>query len=231
MEYSIHPIQVDILLVLLFSPKARYKDLNTTNMSTDHFNFHVKRLLKLSLISKTKNGYYTLTTKGKEFANRFDTDKMVVERQAKVGVLVCCVKKIGGKSKYLIQQRLKEPYFGHFGFLTGKARWGETIKRTAEREVFEETGYKGSFKLVGVKHKMDYDKHGSLLEDKFFFVFKATDLQGKLKKDPKGGKNLWMTEGEISKIKELFDGVSETIRMTKSGKVDFSESKYTVSNY
>jgi Mn-dependent DtxR family transcriptional regulator len=120
MEQEIHPIQANILLFLLFEPKARFKDLNTTGISTDHFNFHVRRLVELGLIEKTKRGFYKLTPKGKEFANRFDTDSQLLERQAKIGVLICCVDESEKDIKYLIQQRLKEPYYGFYGFVTGK---------------------------------------------------------------------------------------------------------------
>lgn len=124
MEQEIHPIQANILLFLLFKPKARFKDLNTTGISTDHFNFHVRRLVELGLIEKTKGRYYKLTLKGKEFANRFDTESQFLERQAKIGVLVCCVGKSENDVKYLIQQRLKALYYGFYGFITGKVKWG-----------------------------------------------------------------------------------------------------------
>ncbi len=230
MELEIHPIQADILLVLLFKPQAKFGELNTTKMSTDHFNFHLKRLLELGLIEKTKGRFYQLTTKGKEFANRFDTEGVVVERQAKVGVLVCGVKKEGKVTKYLVQERLKQPYFGFYGFITGKVKWGETVKQTAKRELKEEAGLSGMLELVGVKHKMDYLGR-NLLEDKFFFVFRATNLKGKLSKSFEGGRNLWLTEEKILKLPNLFDGVDESIKMIKQDKIIFSETKYKVERY
>ncbi len=227
MELELHPVQSDILLVLLFKPKARFRDLNTTEMTTDHFTFHVKRLENFELIEKIKGGFYRLTDKGKEFANRFDTDSVVLERQAKVGIIIVCVRKSRGKKEYLIQQRLKQPFYGYWGFLTGKITWGETVFETAKRELKEETGLTGKLKLVGVKHKMDYsqDKR-NLLEDKFFFVFRATNVKGGLKKKFEGGKNVWLTKPEIRKTQKLFDGVFETIKMASQNKVVFSESKY-----
>lgn len=231
MELEIHPIQADILLVLLFKPKAKFRELNTTKMSTDHFTFHVKRLVELSLVEKTKAGYYRLTTKGKEFANRFDTDSVVLERQAKIGVLICCVKKVDGKVKYLIQQRLKEPYYGYYGFITGKVKWGETLEEAADRELKEESDLSGNLKMVGIKHKMDYAKKGMLLEDKFFFVFRVNAVRGKLQDRFEGGRNVWMTEKEIVKLSNLFDGVDESIEMLKRNDVLFSESKYKVAKY
>ncbi len=230
-QIDIHPVQSSILCRLLFTKEGRFKDLNTLNLSTDHFSFHIKQLTDWGLVKKLEKGKYTLTPKGKEFANRFDTDKNEVERQAKVAVLLVAVKTIKGKKKYLIQQRLKQPYFGFWGFVTGKIAWGEITKEAASRELNEETGLKGNIKLVGVKHKIDYTQDQKLLEDKYFFVFKVTNLKGKLKEKFEGGRNKWLTEEEILKLKNLFDGAEESMNFIKKPIFKFSEIKYLVKKY
>jgi predicted MarR family transcription regulator len=89
---DLHPTQASILRELLFKKEARFSDLNITKMTNDHFTFHIRKLIKLELISKTKSSKYELTIKGKEFANRFDTDTATVEKQAKIGVLIIMTK-------------------------------------------------------------------------------------------------------------------------------------------
>ncbi|MDP2951008.1 MAG: NUDIX domain-containing protein [bacterium] len=227
MELKIHPIQANILKTLLFEPKARFSKLNVLKTPTDHFNFHLKRLVELKLIEKVDKNNYSLTAEGKEFANRFDTEAIVIERQPKIGVLIIAVK---GK-KYLIQQRLKQPYFGFHGFITGKVRWGETLVETTNRELQEETGLKGKLTLVGIKHKMDYSESSKLLEDKLFFVSRIDNLKGDLLEKFEGGKNLWLTEKEILKLPDLFDGVKESIRMANQKKLAVVETKYKVKKY
>lgn len=231
MELEIHPVQSDILLILLFKSRARYSQLNKTEISSDHFNFHIKRLVKLGLIVKVKGGFYQLTSEGKEFANRFDTESQILERQGKIGVLICCVKNSEKNVKYLIQQRLKEPYWGYHGFITGKVKWGEKVGKAAGRELEEETGLSGKLELVGVKHKLDYSDDDKLLEDKIFFVFRVKNTKGELMKMFEGGKNLWLTEKEIFQLKNLFDGVNETVKMVKKNDFVFSETKYKVNKY
>ena len=229
-EIELHPIQKEILLILLFNPNLGFSNLNRAKISTDQFNFHLKRLLSLSLVEKSEKTY-VLTQKGKEFANRFDAESKVFEKQAKVSILICATNKKQGVTKYLVQQRLKEPYFGFYGFITGKIKLGETIFETAKRELKEETGCVADLKLVGIKHKMDYSIDGKLLEDKFFFVIKASNLKGKMIEKFDGGKNIWMKEDEISKLPNLFDGVKETIRLTGDQKFQFLETKYKVSKF
>ena len=97
---SIHTIQTEILKALLFHPRLRFSELNGNNTPSDQFSFHIKRLTELGLISKDEgNGFYSLTDAGKEFTNRLDTDvaNPIYEKQAKIGVLIGCVRDdIGG---------------------------------------------------------------------------------------------------------------------------------------
>jgi len=230
---EIHPIQVGILRVLLFRPEARFSELNTAKIPNDHFTFHLKTLLDSGLIKKGEDGLYTLTESGKEFANRFDTEASmpVIERQAKIGALVVCVDDSGPERKYLVQKRLKQPFYGFYGFVTGKIKWGETVEEAAIRELDEETGLSADLKLLAVKHKMDYTPEGKILEDKYFFAFLAEHPKGELIYSFEGGENGWFTEEEINNLPDLFDGVRESIEASKNKSLTFLENKFTVSKY
>ena len=54
-----HPIQTKILRVLLFTPAARFSELNRAGISSDHFNFHVKRLCESGYVVKGEGGDYS----------------------------------------------------------------------------------------------------------------------------------------------------------------------------
>lgn len=230
-QIEIHPAQAQILVSLLFKKSAKFTRLNQTSLTNDHFSFHINKLLSDKLIRKNISGEYELTKQGKEFANRFDTDNKLIERQAKVDVLVLCVKKEGEKTKYLVQQRLKQPYFGFYGGITGKIRWGETIFEAAVRELNEEAGLAGKLSLAGIKHKMDYAKNGQLLEDKFFFVIRVDKPAGQLKIRYPGGKNIWLTQEEIFALPNLFEGFAESLKIVNQEALYFSETKYKVRGY
>ena len=231
MKPEIHPIQARILRTMLFREKSRFADLNTLKLPTDHFNFHLKQLLVLGLGEKSPDNRYCLTAKGKEFANRLDTDKIVLERQAKVAVVVCTTRKQAKTRQYLVQQRLKQPSYGFYGFVTGKIKWGETVSETAAREFFEETGLKAKLSLAGIEHKMDYPKQGEILEDKFFFIFRAENPKGRLTENFEGGRNVWLTRREILKLPDIFDDVLKIIGMVNQKNLVFSEAKYKVKRY
>jgi hypothetical protein len=123
-EIRIHDFQISILRELLFKPGARFRDLKKVDVTNDHFSFHVNHLLKEGLIEKI-NAKYFLTTEGKEFANRMDTDSLKIEKQGKLTIAVHAVRVQKGVKQYLIHQRLKEPFFGWYGSHSGKIRWGE----------------------------------------------------------------------------------------------------------
>jgi len=228
---DIHPIQSIILCELLFVKEAGFSELNKKKLSSDIFSFHLRQLTDWKMIEKNKSGKYVLTTQGKEYANRFDTAVAEVERQAKVGALVMCVRGIGKKREYLLQQRLKQPYYGFWGFITGKIKWGETVEEGAKRELMEEAGLSGKMELINISHKMDYDQDGKILEDKFFFVHRVVNPTGTLIENFEGGKNCWMTKEEIFNLENLFDGLKERIGMVDNKTLGFGENKYKVKGY
>ncbi len=237
-DIPIHPLQVEVLRVLIFTEAARFSELNATKAPNDQFAFHLRQLLTTGLVEKLENGKYRLTASGKEFANRFDMDtpeKIAVERQAKLGVLVVCIDDSpahGGERRYLVQQRLKQPYYGFHGFITGKVKWGETIAKTAARELGEEAGCAADLTFFGLQHKMDYAETGELLEDKFFFMFKAERLRGALVEQFEGGRNVWLSRKELEAIPEVFNDVPEVMNVIERGDAfAFLEHKYTVARY
>ncbi|MBN1168346.1 NUDIX hydrolase [Candidatus Woesebacteria bacterium] len=230
MEIEIHEYQISILRELLFKPNARFRDLKKVNIENDLFSFHLRQLLKYSLIEK-KDGKYSLTTKGKEFANRMDTDKLKLERQAKVAVALHPVRKRNGELQHLVHKRLKEPFYGWCGSQSGKIRWGETPLQAAKREMKEETGLTGRFTLKAIIHYHHIHKDGRFLEDKYFWVYKVNSLKGKLKKKVEEGENIWMTESEYRKLKNVFATVDEVLEEFESPTLQYIDKIKIVDEY
>ena len=126
-EVMIHEAQTKILRELLFLPATNFTDLQkVSGLESDHVKFHIKRLVELGYVEKN-GARYLLSIKGKEYANKLDTDAGVIERQPKVAVLLVVEREHHGTKEYLLQERRKHPYFGYWGAPTGKVRWGESI--------------------------------------------------------------------------------------------------------
>jgi 8-oxo-dGTP diphosphatase len=195
LEVKIHAAQTSILRALLFLPIASYADLQKpTGLSSDHFSFHIARLVELGLVEKVARGSYRLTSSGKEYANRLDTDNNTIERQPKSAVVFGLSRERNSETEYLFQQRLKNPYYGFWGLPSGKIRWGESIAEAAARESLEETGLHADFSVRSVYHEHVVEKEsGLIIEDKIFFIVLGEHVAGTLIEDFEGGHNEWRT--------------------------------------
>lgn len=222
---TMHQAQVAIMHVLLFRPSAPFAELQkASGLSSDHFSFHIKQMLDQDVLRKNKAGEYELTHKGKEFANRFDTDAKTIERQPKSAVLLMVEREDG---KFLTQQRLKQPFYGYWGRMSGKIRWGETMLQAAERELMEETGLTADLEFKGVYHKMDYNQlTGEILEDKIFFIVAGKNPKGTLLEKFDGGRNAWLTMEEVKAKELVFDGMDEVTKIAQSPGIGFYEGQH-----
>lgn len=230
MENKLHGFQASILRELLFKPHARFRDLKKVDIENDHFSFHLNKLVLDGYITK-EDGTYVLSQKGKEFANRMDTDSLEVEKQAKVAVALHAVRQRNGKTEYLIHQRLKEPFFGWFGSHSGKIRWGETPLEAGKREFMEETGLTGEFELKGIVNVKHFHKDGRFLEDKYFWVFKIENVKGETMEEVEGGKNIWMTEEEYREKENTFASFEEMVEVLESKEFVYIERRWKVGSY
>jgi 8-oxo-dGTP diphosphatase len=222
-EAKIHPAQTQILRELLFIPSARFADLQKlTKLGSDHVKFHIARLVELGYVSKTQTGVYQLTPSGKEYANKIDTDQNKIERQPKSAVILVIEKQEG---TLLVQERLKHPYYGFWGFAGGKIRWGETIIQAAERELLEETGLTATMLYRGVYHELTRSKEtGEILEDKILHIVYGSNPIGDMKETFEGGKNAWLSEEEIHGKDKVYKSMAIEIALGR-GEQTFIEAE------
>lgn len=229
---NLHQIQMLILRELLFNPNAKFSHLNIQGLTNDHFSYHINVLLEQGLVIK-KGLKYSLTIKGKEFANQMDTDDSVLEKQPKVAVMLIVIDSVDGIKKYLVQTRTKEPYFGYQGFLTGKIRFGEKILETAKRELKEETGLEcEEFEIKNILHNhVRMEETGELLEDKMFYVVVAHNPTGQLI-DTRSGLNKWVTKEEFMNLEKKYYDEDYIFEIANSKQtLNLSEDTYFVKEF
>lgn len=226
-ESNPHTTQIAILRHLLFTTEAGFAELQKeSDLTSDHFNFHIKKLVESGYVEKTATGY-RLSVLGKEYANRLDTDENEIEKQPKVSVVVVLERQRGDRREFIAQQRLKQPYFGFWGRLGGKIRWGESFEEAAKRELQEETGLDADFTFKMIFRKRDYKKAtGELLEDKVFVIMYANEYSGKLIVDFEGGHNEWLTQEEFMAKEKTFESARDFINLIDQG-VSYHAQEYT----
>ena len=233
MDKNIHAIQGNILKLLLLRETARFSELNAKKIGTDQLTFHIKQLLESGIVEKTSDGSYRLTTQGKEYANRFDVDSgpVKMERQAKLAVLVIATRRNGKQREYLMQTRRKQPFFGFRGFITGKIKWGESVADAAARELLEETGLHGTLENKAIQHELIYLKDSNeLVEDKYFYIFRVQEPEGKLADDFESGTNEWISEDQAL-AGNIFYEIEDLMKLAKAKQFAFTERTYHVERY
>jgi ADP-ribose pyrophosphatase YjhB (NUDIX family) len=195
---QIHPLQLQLLRKLLFSPKLRYTDLKPLpDLENNQLSFHLNKLVEHGWVIKEDN-FYLLSATGKEYANRMDTDAVKIKPQAKISVIPCTMRVIDGKVEYLIYTRLKHPFYGNQGFPSGKLAYGESLQDGVKRELLEETGLSTTAEpqLFKIRHYLVHSEAKQLLEDKIMFMFKIVNPSGELQANEEG-KHEWVAADQV----------------------------------
>ncbi|WKZ30666.1 MAG: NUDIX hydrolase [Candidatus Dojkabacteria bacterium] len=226
---DIHKTQLGILKQLLFAKTLRYSDLKTDpELENNTFQFHIEKMMKEGYVEKNEKGY-TLTMKGKKFANHIDTDKDKVVEVKKVSVHIYCIRGEEGKEELLCYTRLKHPFFGNQGVPSGKVGYGEKHAEAAARELKEETNLEGTPQLLKVIHYIVKDEDSKeVLDDKLFFDYFFINPSGELKGSSEG-EYYWVPVTELkSVIKKPFSNVETYERAVEKilnfdGCIDFEE--------
>lgn len=214
----------------MYTPNLRFSDLHDHDITSEHFTYHLRQLIEKGFITKRVHKYY-LTNKGKDYVGILDEKDLNEEKNPKVSVLVYVRRKNKEeKDEYLMQKRLKHPYYGKVGNLTGKVRFGETFEQAARRELKEETGLEANFKLRHIYHKIRFDKDNTPLQDSVFAVFLASNPKGKLI-NPKDAKWFWITLADLYKRKDLFDDIKDNFEKVLSGRCKFVEDVQIAKGY
>lgn len=231
---KLHEYQLAILKKLSINPSLRFNDLIIENLESEHMNYHLQKLIAYDFVIKNHTGYM-LTDKGKDYSNMLDDNIEIIEKQPKTSVLLE-IKRINPSTKeieILLCKRLRQPYFGKVGKLTGKVRFGETLKQAAERELFEETGLKAvSVELKNIYHKIRYKGAHDFVQDVIFYVFLITDVKGKLITSTPYQENFWISNKQLQVRQDLdfFDGFSMDETM-KVGELIIRESVEAAEGY
>jgi len=216
-----HEVQLSILKQLLLKPKSRFRDLNKTDLTNDHFTFHLKRLIKLGVIEK-KGIHYNLTPQGLEIAGRLDLSNMKIVRSPKVGVCIFTYRKTQGKIEILLEERLKDPSKGKMGSHTEKVHFGESIYETAERCLKDETGLSGKLRYTGVIRIIRKKKKQPFV-DVILNYFKVKNPKGKLIETTQENKNFWYKYNDALKLKNTFKYYKEDLKNLLSNKIFIKE--------
>lgn len=190
-----HETKREIIHTLRYKPGSRFSDLKSDGIDSNKLSYHLNRLEKQDLIKNIDSRYF-LTDEAKKQLNFLTDDTAEIRKHP---VVVVALLPIRG-NKILLQERLKEPWYGYWLYVSGKVEFGETFDEAIARELFEETGLRGKSSFVGMvssiskqNEKTAYHVH--------MYCYRITDISGKLKADVKEGKNKWFTLSDLPRDK------------------------------
>jgi hypothetical protein len=218
---DIHPVQIEVLRTLSKLINARFSELNTEGTENDLFSFHLRKLKSEGLIEKDPNGNYLLTDEGKRFFLLVSSPDVQLRHHSRSSVILI----IREGEKYLIQERLLQPYYGFLEFLTERVHWGEKVMDAGQRVLQAEIGITGDLFLKGIDHKIEINGQNETTDDKFFYILEVRNWSGEVKLQFEGGKNLWMTKKEILLQEKIHFDMPDIFRILESDEPLLTEIK------
>lgn len=192
-------IRNKILNQLMHYPGMSFNELWNKQGESNTFSYHLKSLETVELIEKKDNGKYYLTSEGKSFVAFTDGATGEKEKQPLVALLMVV---FDNQNNILLYERLKEPFYGYFGFPGAKLKFGEEILTGAARELQEETNLTADLKVAGLMNYNTYN-NDKLLYHHTHFVIVGENPKGDLKREDREGKFEWISKEEFLK-KKLF---------------------------
>jgi len=228
-QTDINDIQAGIIRRLFLHETLRFSEINDTDVSSDQFSYHLRRLIKYNLVEKDQAGHYKLSVMGRSQAVLMDSQTNKFIDQGFVAVRVVLSKTEDGQTKYLVQKRTRVPYMGYIGEPGGKVLLGEDVPMAAKRNMLAETGLDCDITIRGLAHYRDTYKD-ELVQDKYFFVAQASNPKGTLKGVGLTGDNFWLTLDEI-KTGPLHQGVPELLEIAEGTSFTYREDTFAVDEY
>ena len=203
-ELRLHYYQKELVKKLTLNHGLRFNELLISGLESEHMNYHLKKLIEFGLVVKD-GSRYLLSDEGKDYSNLLDDDLKTIEKQPKTSVIIRGIRhNQKGELEHLLCKRLRHPYFGKVGRLTGKVRFGETLEQAAARELYEETGLEANrYDLDNIYRKIRHREDGGMVQDVIFYTLLTTGFSGTMIAQTSFQENIWITAAELQKRTDL----------------------------
>jgi len=227
---GINGIQASILRELFKQDGLRFAQLNVEKVPSDQFSYHLRQLIKYGLIEKSSEHTYSLSGRGKTRTIMLYPNENGFIEQGFLAVRIILSKTQKEQKFYLMQKRVTVPYQGTYATPGDKILFGEDVHVAARRVMKEQSNLTCDMQLRGVRHIKD-NYQNEIVQDKYFFVFSATNPRGTLQTNNPSKACMWMSYDEIKSSGLSIHGGLELLQMVDSDHLQFDEQTYTVDHY
>ncbi len=204
-----HHIEKSILRVLTLQETARFSEMRPSNIDSNLYAYHLKKLVKSKLIDKSGQDY-KLSNHGLSYVDRISIDSFKRNTQPKITTSIV-VK--NNKGEILLTKRTKQPFISKWSLPMGKIHLGErNIAQSASRELQEKTSLiEKELRHIGDCYIRTYDQ-GFLISSLLTHVF-ATQNPISLNALPEGLR--WFNQRTL-KHQDIIPGVAQIAKLSSS---------------
>ncbi len=197
-----HELQRTILLKLIHTPELSFNELWAKEGESNLFAYHVNKLESKNLIAKNQNGKYSLTQEGRTLSAFIEGDTGKKAAFPTFAVIILAK----NKNTFLCQKRLKEPFYGMWGFVSGKINFGMNLFECASRDLLEEAGLVAkNWHFRGIEQIKTFED-SKLIHHHYLFWAETSNAEGILKERTHKAENAWLTRDEFFAQKDRFPG-------------------------
>lgn len=181
-----------IIARLILNQKMTFNQIWGKRGDSNKLAYHINRLVENKILSKSPSGY-CLSAKGKALSALLDGDGK--ESPHPVMAYVVIISKAG---KLLCQERLKEPFRGYVGFVSGNIKFGSSVIDCAIAGVKKQAGLDLKNPVIkGTEEIVTFEGDEALYHHMISIV--TGGCEGELISEMPGKRNRWVTK------KQLFD--------------------------
>lgn len=201
-------IRKNIILKMIHKPEAKFSELWDKDVESNTFAYHLKKLESEGLIEKCDE-VYILTSEGKKltaFIEGNTGDRAALPTPTVVVVVM-------REGKLLCQRRLKEPFYGYHGFISGKINFGFNVLECAKRDLMEEANLEADFEFKGMGMTKTFNNN-KLGFHHFFYYVLATNPKGELKQKTHKAENFWIKLEDTENLERFpdFDDIVQLLQ-------------------
>lgn len=186
--------------MLITHPQSKYSELKPRHMEGSKFTYHLQKMINQQLVQKNQDGTYSLTSKGKLFADRFELDTLTVLEQPRIVCLVACYEPSKG---WLLFTRNQQPTIHMAGFAKVDVEFGSMLHDQVSRAFTDLSGLEVALNYRAHGYVTQKTPDGELESRVMIHLYYGENPSGELRLQTDSGTFGWYLDDELTNMPNL----------------------------